>query len=557
MRTTLTVFLLLIVLVVGSVSALLAAPQAVPISLRPAFAWLTNMQTELSGQLVVLRQRFSSQPNQGSDRSDLAMQSESARTLAAQREALAQVTIERAQIAPVTASGNGQLDASAASTPSEPNQEPSATKPPKPATAQPFSNAAIVALADADDVIAQADFAISQADAALAKAQGVSSGVPSASSASTSARERSEQPSIQTSLSRPLDQPLRRADPLSQTVSRPVAADRIAAIQASSQQAISPQAPQAPSARISGEQTPLIEAPLIQAPLVLAEGQQARLPRAGSEQALVRPQRTRDNSVQRAPAGSKPVAPMTGRAVASGSVLTGASVALAQTSRPLVALAADQVGRQAVVGRQAAPDRPVSSEAASSRFNRITATAPSYEPGTGIPGSGSPGTDLLPSGTARLLAANKPFGSVMNRVAPIVIPPDGPLPSKPVTQAGRQQQMTISNFLSGQTVAFRVGSDELTQEGQRVLASLLKIIQLNRSSIITIQGHTDNIGDDSSNLQLSTARSIRAREYLIARGVSSARLQVQGFGERRPLADNQTIAGRILNRRIDFAVSDR
>lgn len=141
--------------------------------------------------------------------------------------------------------------------------------------------------------------------------------------------------------------------------------------------------------------------------------------------------------------------------------------------------------------------------------------------------------------------------------APEIIPPDAPLPPLPVTQAGREQQATISHFLTGRVVEFETGRDVLTRPGQQALSQLLAIIQAHQDTIITIQGHTDNVGDEASNLELSSARSVRARAYLIARGVEPDRLRVQGFGERRPLASNRTVEGRIRNRRIDFAVSDR
>ena len=97
----------------------------------------------------------------------------------------------------------------------------------------------------------------------------------------------------------------------------------------------------------------------------------------------------------------------------------------------------------------------------------------------------------------------------------------------------------------------------LTNRGRQALTALLDIIEQHRNTIITVQGHTDSVGDDESNLALSTARAITAREFLVARGVAPQRLRVQGFGERRPIASNATARGRIQNRRIDFTVSDR
>ncbi|MFK7963240.1 MAG: OmpA family protein [Burkholderiaceae bacterium] len=140
--------------------------------------------------------------------------------------------------------------------------------------------------------------------------------------------------------------------------------------------------------------------------------------------------------------------------------------------------------------------------------------------------------------------------------APTILPPDTPAPAPAASPAGREQQAIITNFLAGKSVAFETGRDVLTPRGRQALQALLGIIEQNRNSIITIQGHTDSVGDERSNLELSTSRAIATRAYLIRRGVAPDRLLVQGFGETKPVSTNRTAAGREQNRRIDFAVSD-
>jgi len=141
--------------------------------------------------------------------------------------------------------------------------------------------------------------------------------------------------------------------------------------------------------------------------------------------------------------------------------------------------------------------------------------------------------------------------------APTILPPDAPAPTPAASEAGRAQQAIIENFLAGEVVEFETGRDVLTYKGRQALQALLGIIEQNNQSVITIQGHTDSIGDERSNLELSTSRAIAARSYLIRRGVAADRLLVQGFGERQPISTNKTAAGRERNRRIDFAISDR
>ena len=80
------------------------------------------------------------------------------------------------------------------------------------------------------------------------------------------------------------------------------------------------------------------------------------------------------------------------------------------------------------------------------------------------------------------------------------------------------------------------------------------ILLRNPSILMTIEGHTDSVGSDSFNLALSEARAEAGADYLIARGVQPERLFPVGFGETRPIADNDTAEGRRQNRRLEFVL---
>lgn len=71
---------------------------------------------------------------------------------------------------------------------------------------------------------------------------------------------------------------------------------------------------------------------------------------------------------------------------------------------------------------------------------------------------------------------------------------------------------------------------------------------------IRISGYTDNTGSKAANLKLSRARAQSVADYLIKKGIDPTRLDVKGYGRKRPIASNKTDAGRTLNRRVEFRV---
>ena len=69
---------------------------------------------------------------------------------------------------------------------------------------------------------------------------------------------------------------------------------------------------------------------------------------------------------------------------------------------------------------------------------------------------------------------------------------------------------------------------------------------------LEVAGHTDSMGDDLLNLQLSQSRSESVQKYLISKGVSASVLSAKGYGESQPKVTNDTPAGRAQNRRVEL-----
>jgi outer membrane protein OmpA-like peptidoglycan-associated protein len=76
----------------------------------------------------------------------------------------------------------------------------------------------------------------------------------------------------------------------------------------------------------------------------------------------------------------------------------------------------------------------------------------------------------------------------------------------------------------------------------------------NPSMTISIAGHTDDVGDETSNLNLSAGRAQSVLNYLSSKGVSVVRLKSAGYGESTPVADNSTVEGKAMNRRVEFTI---
>ena len=87
-----------------------------------------------------------------------------------------------------------------------------------------------------------------------------------------------------------------------------------------------------------------------------------------------------------------------------------------------------------------------------------------------------------------------------------------------------------------------------------VLNNLANTLNQFPETRIQIAGHTDNVGSNASNMQLSQQRANSVRSYLASVGVAAQRMQAVGYGETRPIADNSTDYGRAQNRRVEITL---
>jgi OOP family OmpA-OmpF porin len=78
------------------------------------------------------------------------------------------------------------------------------------------------------------------------------------------------------------------------------------------------------------------------------------------------------------------------------------------------------------------------------------------------------------------------------------------------------------------------------------------LLEENPTLCLRVDGHTDSIGEADYNRELSTQRAQAIHDFLTGSGITKNRLQSEGFGEERPVADNRTSSGRAQNRRVEL-----
>lgn len=107
------------------------------------------------------------------------------------------------------------------------------------------------------------------------------------------------------------------------------------------------------------------------------------------------------------------------------------------------------------------------------------------------------------------------------------------------------------------SVLFVTGKATLLPGARDQLDKVATALEQQAERRFTVEGHTDNVGTDAVNSELSRKRAEAVRDYLILRGVSANAISAVGFGPTRPVGDNKTLEGRAMNRRVEIVVSDK
>ena len=107
----------------------------------------------------------------------------------------------------------------------------------------------------------------------------------------------------------------------------------------------------------------------------------------------------------------------------------------------------------------------------------------------------------------------------------------------------------------GLPVEFAFNSAEILPENKPQLDAVAEGIKMTNGVSVVVEGHTDAFGSDETNLKLSTERAESVKAYMLANmGLADSQVTATGYGEARPIANNETQEGRAKNRRIDIVI---
>ena len=143
-------------------------------------------------------------------------------------------------------------------------------------------------------------------------------------------------------------------------------------------------------------------------------------------------------------------------------------------------------------------------------------------------------------------AAPAPAPAPAAAAAPAPAPKPAPAPA-PAPAAATKVTYAADAF-------FDFDKSVLKTEGKAKLDDLVgKVKGINLEVIIAV-GHTDSVGADAYNQKLSVRRADAVKAYLVSKGIEKNRVYTEGKGEKQPVADNKTSAGRAKNRRVEIEV---
>lgn len=115
-----------------------------------------------------------------------------------------------------------------------------------------------------------------------------------------------------------------------------------------------------------------------------------------------------------------------------------------------------------------------------------------------------------------------------------------------------KQEVVKKVAVAAKSIYYMSGKDVIQKVSLPKLDIVVKVLKSDPALVISVEGHTDNVGKPENNLKLSAKRAQAVKNYLIKKGIAESRISAQGFGDSKPLAPNTTPQGRAKNRRVEL-----
>lgn len=164
------------------------------------------------------------------------------------------------------------------------------------------------------------------------------------------------------------------------------------------------------------------------------------------------------------------------------------------------------------------------------------------------------GADQCPTTPAGHKVNDK--GCDLDSDADSVIDLDDKCPATPAGDRVNSQGCSLPNVMVLNGVTFANDKDVLLPSSTTTLEEAVATLKRYPGLKVEVAGHTDNVGRDAYNLDLSQRRANAVMAYFVSHGIAADRLSAKGYGETQPVADNAKVAGRAQNRRVELRAAN-
>lgn len=118
-----------------------------------------------------------------------------------------------------------------------------------------------------------------------------------------------------------------------------------------------------------------------------------------------------------------------------------------------------------------------------------------------------------------------------------------------------KQEVVRKVNMAAKSIYFMTGKDIIQKISYPRLDTIVSVLNTDTDLQISIEGHTDNVGSNAINEALSNKRALAVKNYLVKKGIAESRITAMGYGSTKPVAPNNTPAGRAKNRRVELHLS--